>query len=152
MKATRRKKSTWYRRIAVAIQEMRTIDLQADEGGWDNTHQLIALHMLRELNDRDRHYQLDHYTDKVQSNFDKAVYYLMITMKIPVYRIRPGNRKATQVVTLDAKYRNATEKNYERIRANMLKTIRPALKEIARTGPRYLPDYKKEAARLLGSG
>ena len=50
----RKRKTGWYVRVAKAIEERRTFDVEINGGGWTTPSELIANYMLRQLNDHDR--------------------------------------------------------------------------------------------------
>lgn len=112
-------KFSWYKKIAAAILSVKTFDLDEDEGGYPTIHYLIANFMLKDLTEYMRVTNLGHYAGMVSRNIDQACSYIE-DKGIPVYRvIEPGKRNIS-CVTLDPAYRDAKDKEVEKVvtRAN----------------------------------
>lgn len=112
-------KFSWYKKIAAAILSVKTFDLDDDEGGYPTIHYLIANYLLKDLTEYMRVTNLGHYAGMVSRNIDQACSYIE-DKGVPVYRvIEPGKRNIS-CVTLDPVYRDAKEKEAEKVvtRAN----------------------------------
>jgi len=132
----------WRNRIATTILEHQTFDLTLDEGGWSTISHLIALEMLSNCTDADRHYRLDYYVGKVKRNLNSALY-LLRERDIPVYRISSDGSKAIDVLTIDPEYKRAKEKEYLRIRRYVKKAVDSQMRQLASVRPDLLPSAER---------
>ena len=133
----------YYTRIADAIQEKRTFDLQEDPGGWPKVHWLIGNYMLREYSEADRHRLLDSIVGKIERNLSVAIDYLQEERGVPVYKIvcngKSENKKNIDCITIDPEYRDAKLAHWDRILKRAKSNLTNFVKQTEIAAPEKIP-------------
>ena len=130
---------------------MDTIDLRTDTGGWKTVDQLIALHMLRDRDDRETHEALDGYVGMIGRNRELAIDHLQTSRDSVVYKCRGLHKKAIECLTLDPKHQNARENNWARIKQNAEKHVNSLVRQARLSTPDKLKEIIRPANKLLSA-
>ena len=147
------KSESWYKRIAAAVQEIKTFDLATDDKGCGTISQMIAFHMLSELYELDRHRLLDEYIEGVKNNLYHAIDYLN-SCGVIVYRFIQEKEnglsgKNISCITIDPEYKDAYENNYKRIETNAKRHVVSCIKQAELTAPEKVNGLKLGTQKAL---
>lgn len=141
MAKKKQRRNPWYKRIAQTIMEMETVDLALDGGGWTKVQELIALYMLRELNDADRFRLLPDYINSVDNLFDAAIAHIENTLGITVYKFKEEHKRNLSCITLKPDYKNAVEMDYMRMEIGTEQKVMKACGRIKQHDPQNLKRF-----------
>lgn len=154
----RKKRERFYQVVAKAIVEGAPFDISKNDGGWKKIQELVVLYMLRELDDASRYKIWNGFLRKVDGVFYAAIKFidenpdnLLEFEDRYVYRRKPNGRRNNEFLSIKVGYRNAKERNTERLLRNMEKVIRPSIAEIAKKDPERLRIGQEKIRKLLTS-
>jgi len=159
MKHKKKKKKGFYRIVAEAIVAGAPFDVSENGGGWKKITELVTLYMLRDLADADRYGIWNEYLARVEGVFDIAIRYINNNPDdLPqfrekhVYKDLPVGKRNNQFLSIQKDYREAEERNIDRL-VNRIKTVsRPAFAEIRETQPQRLNESQQRIIKLLTGG
>jgi len=143
-----KKKTPWYKLIALAVQEMHTIDRTQDTSGYPTVHWLIAEHMLKDFTKYERDRCICGYAKKIQLNFSTAVAYLR-SQGINVYSWSIVGMSGSACVTLNKEYSEAYNRNYNRIRKHVHEVIKASVIQAKLAAPDAVNDLSLTTRNLL---
>jgi len=127
------KTRSWKVRIADAIQEMGTIDLDEDTNEWPTIHWLISNYLLRETSEYERFRMLPEYVAKIKNNLYNAIWYLREGLTVPVYWDLPN--KSIVFLTTNAELNEARKKNTRRIKNFVHRAVKSGLGQLVSSDP-----------------
>jgi len=138
---------SWAEKIAGAICEAGTFDLDLDVNEYPTIHWVIAHWLLRDATEYGRVRRIEGYAQKIQNAFSTAMA-LLDSRGVRIYRVIPEGTNKIHVVTTDPKYKsdvgNKTAKigDVERIRNRITKNIQTTLKQVEAKHPERLERLK----------
>lgn len=143
------KKVIWYKLIAEALLELKTVDSRKNkDDGW-NVLELIVLHLLDGSSAKEVHLLLDSYVKIIGRNLGNAINYLQEVENTPVYRVKePGGRDVV-CITIDPNYEDASKENFKRIQENARVGVESFLKQTELTCPEEFKKIQKGSEGYL---
>ena len=145
---TKSKGKSFYIILGETLTEV-TFDLDKDTGGWTTVHELIAIHLLKEYNDRERHILMDSHVGMVKRNFYQGKDYVETILKKPVYLIKEPRGKNIKCVTTDPDYHNAKERNFNRIRKNIGNSVKSFLRQTRIAAPEKIKEVERRSKNYI---
>jgi hypothetical protein len=146
----------FYKQIAEAIIEAcnenpGAFDLDNNNPDQHPTiHWLIAKYMLRGYTEHDKGralYQLG-WPSKVATSHDFAIDYATTTLNTPVYKVTFRDKRNIRVITTDAFYRDARERDIQRAINLSEKQIRASGDRIRKIAPERLSELTERTSQI----
>lgn len=130
-----KKTHIWYKVIANAIMEGKTFDVTENELGATKVSQLIADKILENEPLFSKVQNLPHYVGIADRNLSYAIYYLQEVLGTTVYRSKNGDSRNLEYLTIDPTYRDAKDKEIERIRKLVGSVLRSSRDQLSIVAP-----------------
>ena len=145
-------KLPWYKRIANMIIEVQTFDVSTNTDGLRTVAQMIATKLCEDMSLGEKMFGdgPKMVLNLVKTNLPHAIQYLMDEKGIPVYRmlepryettteggaVKVNGVKFLEFLTIDKDYRDAYEKNIERIGIAVNRTLGASKRNLEIAAPR----------------
>jgi len=143
---------SWKVEVAEAIEEVQTLDMTEDKGGYPTIHWLLASHMLRDCTEFERVSCLETYVQKIKRSFYPAIEYLrMCDPPVYVYLSIPRGKKCIEFFSIHPNENHARTKNTRRIKGNIRQAVVTGVGQIKMTDPKGY-DKLTSSQKLLSSG
>ncbi len=144
-------KEIWYKKVANLIVERVKIDLSEDTEGCPNISHYIAWLMLKDKPAWTIQTLWADYAKLTENALHHAIYYIEDTLKMPVYRRKSkgGEGRNIEFITIDSKYRDAYDAEYERIWKNWEGNTNRTKERIELVAPRRIARFLTEGQMSL---
>jgi len=142
-----RQEVPFYVELAEHIKEVRTFDLDQNDGQYPTIHWMIARSMLDDLSEFNRTLILPAQAGQVKRSFVHALNFLK-EQGIIVYRSRDNGKRNIKFMSLDSDYKACQKLDFNRQTDNIQSKVESFAENVKLMHPEQAPLITSEAARF----